>query len=395
MLINRIIIIISFSVLFISCRDTNTLEYEQTTYEYSIPIQTDDGWIVSSAYAVGLNLDKITDMVNYLEEETNHQIHSILIVKDSKLVFEKYFKGYKFDISAVQSPEDLIEYGIDTLHYLASVSKSITSLLLGIAIDHNTEIDVNEKLSHYYPEYSSILINEKAGITIGHLLTMSAGLSWDETTYTYGNPKNDVTQLFSQNDPIRYILEKSIESLPGTKFSYNSGYTNVLADIIRKQTNTPLLTFAEINLFNKLKIQEYKWDKINQNLVFASGGLYLSSRSLAKIGLIYLNDGKWNETKIISEEWIEQSLQNYMNPNYYFSNGYGFQWWKYTFQTIYGAYECYFAAGWGEQFLYLFPELEMTVVFTSGYYSDEHIDITPRSIINEFILYALQVLTDS
>jgi len=378
---------IFFFILFlISCRDEGSSEPETELYKYSLPVEINDGWVTSGLKEVNLNEEKLTEMVNYIDEETNHKIHGILIVKDSKLVFEKYFKGFTFDANYVQSVGDLIQYGIDTLHYMASVSKSITSLLLGIAIDKGAKIDINERLVNYYPEYTNVLSDTKATITIGHLLTMTAGLSWDESSYSYGDSRNDVTQLFIQPDAIKFILQKPLQSLPGNEFNYNSGYTNILADILQKKTNTQFLDFADQFLFRPLEIESYKWDNLNDSLIFASGGLYLSPRSLAKIGNLFFTEGEWNQNKIVSNQWLNQSSINYVSRGFNnFSDGYGLHWWKYTFNTYNQTFDSFFAAGWGEQFLFIFPELNMLAVITGGYYYDL-VQISPHSIVRDYIL---------
>jgi CubicO group peptidase (beta-lactamase class C family) len=377
-------------LILISCRDKSSIEPEVITYVYEIPEQIDDGWEVGSVEEVSLNVNNLTEMINEIDEISNHRIHSILISKDSKLVFEKYFEGYLFDANYVQSEGDLINYDLSTLHYLASVSKSVTSLLFGIAIDNGAELDIKKSLQSYYPEYASVLVGEKANITVEHILTMTAGLSWDESTYSYGDIRNDVTQLFLQEDPIKYVLEKPLESVHGNNFSYNSGYTNILSHLIQKTTGISFQLFAENNLFAPLKIDNYKWDKLNDNLIFASGGLYLSSRNLAKMGQLFLNDGEWEGNQIVSKEWIDLSTQSYINPYYYnFSNGYGFQWWNYTFNTIYDSHECFFAAGWGDQFLYVIPSENMSIVITSGNFFD-NAEISPHAIVHDYILYALE-----
>lgn len=388
---NPILFLSLILMIVFSCRDKNFIEPDIEDYEYKIPNELNDGWETASANDVGLDEEKFVELVKYLNSSIDNQFHSILIAKDNKLIFEKYFSGYKFDINSIKSEQDIIQFGVDTLHYLASVSKSITSLLLGIAIDNGAEISLDDTLLSYYPQYSAELIGEKSLIQLNHLLTMSAGLSWDESTYSYGDPKNDVTQLFVQSDPLQYILRKPIESLPGTKFSYNSGYTNIIADVLQLKTGVTFNQFAHNNLFSKLGIDSYKWEMINGNLIFASGGLYLTPRDLAKIGYVFLNEGKWLNTQIVSNGWIEQSFENYINPNYYYySNGYGLQWWKNTFHTTYGSYECYFAAGWGEQFLYILPELDMEIVITGGYYFNNYIELSPHSIVNDYILYSLK-----
>ncbi len=385
-----IVNILFLVLILISCRDKSTIEPEVSTFKYEIPLQIDDGWDVGSVGEASLDEKSLTEMINEIADISDHRIHSIMISKDSKLVFEKYFEGFLFDANYVQSEGDLINYNLYTLHYLASVSKSVTSILFGIAIDNGVEIDIEESLLSYYPEYASVLVGEKANITVEHILTMTAGLSWDESTYSYGDIRNDVTQLFLQTDPIKYVLEKPLQSVPGNDFSYNSGYTNILSDLIQKTTGVSFQKFAETKLFNTLQIDEYKWDKLNDDLLFASGGLYLSSRSLAKIGRLFLNDGKWKGNQVVSEKWIDLSTQSYINPYYYnFSNGYGFQWWNYTFNTIYDSHECFFAAGWGDQFLYVLPSENIVIVVTSGNYFD-YAEISPHTIVRDYILYAFE-----
>ena len=117
--------------------------------------------------------------------------------------------------------------------------------------------------------------------------------------------------------------------------------------------------------------------------------MYLSPRNLAKIGQVYLNKGLWNSNKIISKSWIELSSQNFANTNNGgFSDGYGLHWWKYTFTNGISSYECFFAAGWGEQYLYLFPNENISVVITGGYYFD-FIEISSHTIVNDYILNSL------
>ncbi|MCB0730364.1 MAG: serine hydrolase [Ignavibacteriae bacterium] len=384
-----ILLLFSFLIL-VSCRDKSINENVDPFYQYEIPSKIDDDWEVASVEDVDLDKDKLTKMIDEISNMPDHKIHSILIVKDSKLVFEKYFKGFLFDTDYIQSEGDLIQYDENTLHYLASVTKSITSIILGIAIDKGLDIDVNKLLLEYYPEYSDILIDDKASITIKNLLTMSAGLDWNEAYYSYTDPRNDVFILFSNDDPIKYILQKNIVTKPGERFYYNSGYTNIIADIIQKKIGVPFFKFAEENLFTPLKINNYRWDEINNELIFASGGLYLTPRSLAKIGEVFLNGGKWKDEPIISKDWIDESTQAYINPNYYFfADGYGYQWWNYNFTNYEKTYSCYFAAGWGEQFLYIFPEQNMEIIITSGYFFT-YDGITPHEIVSDYILNSIK-----
>jgi CubicO group peptidase (beta-lactamase class C family) len=286
----KILFIIIIFILISSCRYSGEPEF---SYQYIPPPQIDDGWETASLSLVGLNPEPIRHMMDYLNRENEHKIHSILIVKDNKLVLEEYLKGYLYNDNPPGSNGAYIQYDRDVLHFLASVTKSITSVLFGIALSRNYIHSIDDKLSDYFPEYSDIFQGEKANITLRHLLTMTSGLDWDESTYPYGDRRNDVTRLFYSPDPMRFILEKPLVSPPGSAFVYKGGDTNLLGGIIRRASEYSLANFAERYLFGPLDIEEYSWDLLAMGELFASGGLYMRPRDLVKIGYLFLNEGFW------------------------------------------------------------------------------------------------------
>lgn len=322
-LFNIIILSLAVSICLFSCNKKNVNGIPKDTYE--APVQTNDGWETAQPSQVGLQSQKLLEMLEYINGHQNHGVHSILIVKDNKLVFEEYFEGYLWDGSKPNFQGAWITYDMDTPHFMASVTKSVTSAVFGIAKDKFQFIDINEQIKNYFPEYSSILVGDKEKITIKRLLTMTSGLAWDESSSSYDNPANDVTQLFNQPDPIKYVLMKQLTSTPGTQFHYNSGNINVLSDLVRKTTEQNFLTFADNNLFKPLGITYYRWDMLNPNYVFASGGLHLRPRDLAKVGYVFLNQGQWKGVQVISEEWIQGSITSCIDPHVSWATGYGYQ----------------------------------------------------------------------
>jgi CubicO group peptidase (beta-lactamase class C family) len=382
------LVILSF--LALSCsKENNPVDSTQGDYKYTVPTQTSDGWVTTSLTDVGMLEQPIVDMVNFIENSSNHQIHNILIIKDKKLVFEKYFSALDYSISPPALGSTFISYNMDMLHYLASGSKSVTSVLFGIAIDKGfINNDVNKNIITYFPQYSSILTGEKENITVKHLLTMSSGLDWDESTYPFGDSRNDVTQLFQQSDPVRFVLAKNLLTQPGTMFYYNSGVTNVLADIIRMKSGLNLIEFAKKYLFQPLNITKYSWQKMRGEYYFASGGLSLRPRDMAKIGYLFLNQGQWDGQQIINPEWLEASKQNYINPNLGFADGYGYQWWLKTVQSGENEIKYLFAAGYGEQLMFVVPALDLMVIFNCGYF-DVPISVSPYQLIDDYIVPAL------
>jgi hypothetical protein len=355
-------------ICFFSCQN-ETMGPDNYDYTYQVPASVNEDWDVSSLSGVGMNESDLVDMMNFVNNSNDHQIHSIIIIKDDKLVFEEYFKGHLFDTDQISSEGPYIQYSRDTLHFMASVTKSVTSVVFGMAMDKGLVSNVNTKLVAFYPDYAAILTGQKSDITIKHLLTMTAGLAWDESTYYYNDSRNDVTGLFNSGNPIAFILAKELESTPGQHFHYNSGYANILADMIRVKHQYNIKFLAEIQLFGPLNIKSYRWDMIRTNYVFASGGLYLKPRDLAKIGQLYLNGGSWEGYNLVSQEWIDESIENYIDPGWVdFSNGYGYQWWLYTFQRDGKSYDCFMAVGWGEQIMYVFPNEELVIVVNCGYF---------------------------
>jgi len=389
--IQRCSLIIVYCLIFcgaVSCTKDNG-PATPVNYSYTVPQYTSDGWDVSSLSDEGMNEQELAGMMNFILGTENHRIHGIIIIKNGKLVFEEYFKGNLFDTNEVESEGPYIPFHRDTLHYMASVSKSVTSALYGIAGDEGLVGNVSEKLLNYYPEYSSVLTGQKEDITVEHFLAMSAGLAWDESSVGYGDPANDVTALFYSADPTKYILEKSLETAPGTAFHYNSGYANVLAEIIRRQYGSTALDYARVKLFEPLQIEKFRWDMIHSRYLFASGGLYLKPRDIAKIGQLYLNGGTWKGQRIVSQEWVDASVESFINPGASgFANGYGYQWWLNTFYVGGGRFDCFMAVGWGDQLMYVFPEGNLVVVFTCGnfYHSAE---IPPHHMVSNNILPAL------
>ena len=384
----KIIIFILLSLTYYTCGDENTV-VQPEEYSYSIPVQKEDGWATASLSEVGMDETKIVEMVNFIKHTHEHQIHNILIIKNKKLVFEEYFVASGYSTSPPAMSSTIVSYNINMLHYWASGSKSVTSVLFGIAIDKGfIGNDVNEKIITYLPNYSSILTGEKENITVKNLLTMSSGLDWDESTYSYGDSRNDVTLLFSFSDPIRFVLNKNLHASPGTVFHYNSGVTNVLAEIIRQKSKLNLLQFAEKYLFQPLGITQYEWQKIRGEYYFASGGLNLRPRDMAKIGFLFLNDGKWDENQILSQQWIDASKQSYINPQVGFADGYGYQWWIGSAVVGEDIINYFFAAGLGEQYMFVIPSLDLIIIFNCGYFGVP-VTISPFQLIEDYIAPSL------
>ena len=373
-----VIIIQMLAICTLSCSDKNN----EIIYNYSIPANTGDGWDVASLSSVGLDESPIAQFMNDLLNNLEHKIHGILIIKDGKLVLEEYFPGYRF----YHGP--FTDYNRETTHDLASVSKSFTATLIGLAIDKGYINNLDQKVLDFFPEYTDLIDSEKHTITLEHLLTMSSGLEWDETTYPYADERNDIYRLQHDSNPILSTLNKPLISEPGLQFYYNSGLTNVMGEIINKATGQRVDDFAAVNLFAPLGINEYNWYILPSGVIYTAGDLKLFPRAMAKLGELYLEKGKWKGQQVLSAWWVNESSKSQISIDQFWD--YGYHWWLHTYEINSENIESFSARGWGGQNIIVFPSLDMVVVTTAGYHDDPelefHIDVLLIQKVLESVL---------
>ena len=364
-------------------------------YNYHIPEQIDDGWETVDLREHGLSLQPLNRLMNNIEAGDYDKIHSILIIKDGQLVFEEYFDGYKYNWSSRGYQGDYVEFNRTTLHHMASVTKAFTSALIGIAIEQGYIQSVNTPIYHYFPEYSDSLDPIKKEITIEHLLTMTSGLDWNgmEIPVSSRNDKNDLIQLFITDDPIGYILNKPVVAEPGTRWYYSCGDVNLLGEIIKRATGKQMDVYAEEVLFKPLGINEVEWSFIQPDIIQASGSHFLLPRDMAKFGYLFLNQGKWSEQQVVPLAWVEQTMQEYISYNIpswneAYGTRYGYQWWLRTYEAEGHSVDLVIRSGWGCQKIVLFPDYDMMVVMTGGYYLEEE---PLNEILIKYIIPALRL----
>ncbi|KAA3656767.1 MAG: class C beta-lactamase-related serine hydrolase [Calditrichaeota bacterium] len=354
----RTVLVVLIAIISAGCEEENPVS--PPIYTYTIPEQIDDGWETASLADVGLDEQTISDGLIRIHLGLYKRVHSVLIIKDDKLVLEEYFSG-------VNSDGYSTEFNRSMRHFLASDTKSITSALMGIAIDQQFIQSEDERVLPYFPQYHDVHNDQKERFTIEHFLTMSAGLQFDEWSYPYSDERNDHVAMNQSSDPVHFALALPMEAEPGTEFTYNSGLPITLGKIIENASLMPLDEFAETYLFTPLGISDYTWWRYPNGTFQAGGGLDMLPRDMAKFGYLYLNEGKWQGEQIISSEWIEKSIQNHIAIN---SNwNYGYLWWLRTYEIDTHSYASYAARGWGGQYIHVFPELNMVVVFTGGNYT--------------------------
>ena len=295
-------------------------------------------------------------------------VHSVLVARGGKLAFERYFTGADEIPGWIYGRRvENITFDADTLHDMKSVSKSVASLAVGIAIDRGLIRSVNEPIFNFFPELSDLRSPEKDQIRLVHALTMSMGLKWVEATPATGDYNNDEARMHMAWNPCRYVLGLPATSPAGQEFFYNTGALTLVSAIVRKATGLPLDEFARATLFAPLGITSVDWARVRGD-TDAGGGLRLRPRDMAKIGQLVLAGGRWHDDQIVSKAWIDAST----SPKIKGTDGqsYGYLWW--VGRSLHNRREVHWigALGRGGQSIRIVPELDLVVVVTAGYYQD-------------------------
>jgi CubicO group peptidase (beta-lactamase class C family) len=329
-----------------------------------MPVMLDDGWTVASPESVDLDGTRLCGIEQRLKF-TDSDVHAVVIVRHGRLVFEQYFSGLDQPWGKPEAPYD---YDATTKHDMRSASKSIVSLLVGLAIDRRLIASVNEPLVKFFPELSAVKSTGWDKVTLRHLLTMSSGIKWDETL-AWTDPQNDEPHLGYEADPVRYVLSKPIAAAPDTVWVYNGGGTDLLGNILERVSGKSLEAFAREFLFQPLDATDFEWKSYPKNgRVAAAAGLRLRPRDAAKIGQLILSDGAWNGRQVVPPDWIMQSVIPRFQATGYFGGilFYGYQWWMGRSLAEGKEVKWIAAMGWGGQRIFVIPDLDMVVMTTSG-----------------------------
>ncbi len=349
---------------------------------------TGDGWTTAPLSEVGMDEKPINELLNRLSRPEGRDISGLVVVKDGKLVFETNYPGDDLIFTDKQSFMRR-NFDRDTKHCLTSSSKSVTSIMFGIALDQGKISSVDERLFASLPDYARLSNPFKNQITLRDLLTMTSGLAWDEGTFPYSDSRNNLVEMAFSDDPVEYILEKPMIGKPGETFLYSSGVTNLLGAVINRKTGTPLAEYAAENLFQPLGITDYEWQSFPKvpEMAVASSLLYLKPRDMAKIGQLMLQEGRWEGKQVVSAQWVREStaasvpLPIDYGPGFQ-NTGYGYQWWHGKFTK--GNTDVFYSSGWGGQFIFIMPGINTVVVMTGSNYDHPYNDMF--AIVNTYIL---------
>ncbi|MGY5873239.1 MAG: serine hydrolase [Candidatus Thorarchaeota archaeon] len=300
-----------------------------------------DEWRSCTPEEQGMNSTLLNEMLPYIELN-DWLIDSIIIIRGGYIIYEQY-----------PNPAFTIDY----YHTLQSVTKSFTSALIGLAIKEGYLSSVDETIVDIFSDRSIANLDErKERMTVEHLLTMSAGVEWDEWTYPYNDTvNNNLGAMAVSADAVDYFLDLPMVAEPGEQWVYNSGGTIVLGALIEKLSNSSLMDFTQTYLFDPIGISGGVWIKQLSGYYQAGGGLYLKPRDMARFGYLYLNGGNCDDTQVISQEWVLNSTDYH-----FYLPRYGYLWW------LEPSMDAYQASGRYGQKIIVSPKEDMVVVFTAS-----------------------------
>jgi len=307
------------------------------------------------------------------------EVDALLIARNGVLVYEAY-------------PDPATS--VEVRHQLNSATKSVASMVVGVAVQQGLLPGYDVPISRLFPEAVDLFQADprKGKITLRHVLTMTAGLGWD--TKALESRERDDIYINSVPDAVRYVLEKPVVTEPGSRFFYNSGCSMLLTGLIPNVAGMEADAFAEEFLFGPLGIQDYLWQTTGDGTARGMDGLHMRGRDLLKLGQLYLQGGVWEGQRLVSPSWIEDSFRPWTVTQWETSR-YGFQWWMYPYspsQSESRPYGLITASGFGGQKLFLVPDLELAVVFfgcTNEGYDCGISDTVPEAVMYNYILPAL------
>lgn len=324
------------------------------------PFGKDTPLPASTPQGEGFNTAILENMSQQIAAKKKHKLHSFLVLRNGKLIFEEYYNDYHRD-----APHDI-----------RSATKSITSLLTGIAIRDSILTGLDSPLMTYletaYPE-----VQDKSDITIRHLLTMSSGLDChDRDKKTRGQED----RMYKSKDWVKYFLDLERVYSPGDTSRYCTGSVVALGEAIARSSSKDFADFANQYLFAPLGINNYRWARYDKDRKVDTGGhLLITPQALIKIGMLVLQQGRWEDKQIVPASWIETAtaIQTYCD-----GQPYGFLWWIANVNYGKKPLKVIMASGNGGQKIFIVPAFSLVAASTAGYYNSEKSNIPDQLFFN-------------
>jgi CubicO group peptidase (beta-lactamase class C family) len=323
-----------------------------------------DGWRSTAPEEQGMDSEKLAQMVEHIQQE-KLDLHSLLIIRNGYLVSEFY----------------AYPYSVGQAHWVMSVTKSVISALVGIAIQKGYIKDVHQPLFSLLPDQGVANLDEKKkAITLEDLLTMTSGLDCHE------NPAPGEAFMQASENWVQFMLDLPMAEQPGTKFNYCTGAVELLSAVLQKATGMSTREFANQNLFGPLgigSISEERWPSDPQGVTVGGYGLALTPTEMAKLGYLFLNQGQWDGQTIVSADWVADSTASHANLGD--TKEYGYLWWTDPQEKWYAA------LGRGGQHIFVYPAENLVVVFTADQPYTNDADLIPlQELLDGYILPAVK-----
>jgi CubicO group peptidase (beta-lactamase class C family) len=318
-------------------------------------------WVTSTPEEQGMDSGKLEAMMAYIDEH-DMAVDSIIVVRHGRIVLEEYGPGYTPSLR----------------HPLYSVTKSVTSMLVGIAIDQGFIEGLDVPVTRLLPDYESANPDpRREQMTLEHLLTMSDGIDWREHDFPYEDERNIVGQTELSADAVQFVLDRPMARAPGEAWAYNSGASILLGAILEEATGRNLVVFAREVLFDHIGVGTVYWEQMSDGHYQTGGGLHMAPRDMARLGYLVLHNGNWNGEQIVPADWVARSTRTHYQT--FGPYGYGYQW-----QILPGG-QGYRAEGLYQQYIYVLPEADMVVVATADIHASLH---SVAGLVNALILPA-------
>lgn len=361
------------SYLFVSCGSDS-----RNTAGSNLKPPSDFEWTTVSPEEQGIDPDMLDTLTHKINSWQLGRITSILIARNGYLVYEEYFRGNDSN----------------TLVNIYSCTKSINSALMGIAINEGKIGGVDDRLFDYLDGYTLFPAGtddslRREDLTVKHLLTMTAGFSWEEMDIPYGQASNSYTQMINSDNWIQFALDRPVEFEPGTTFEYNTGLSGLMGVILGNSTGQRVDHYARDKLFRRIGIDTSIWRFSPAGIPMTGSALQLRPRDMAKFGWLYAQNGAWEGNSIVPSSWIQASFQQHNT----FPDGraYGYQWWMAPITDGDGnSISLPYALGWGGQHIFVSQDFNMVIVVTadddvtvSGNHIGEIMDIIGQAFMQD------------
>lgn len=312
------------------------------------PPDIGDGWVTASPSEAGFEAVPLAAMVKAIERGDYQKIHAVLLVRGGRLVLEEYFGGYSRE----------------KLHPIRSATKSIGSVLVGIAVDRGLIPGAEEPVGRYFKDRASAWGDRAGAVTIKSLLTMTCGLDCDD----HGDDSFKCERgMRRAEDWVDFVLGLPMAHPPGEHWAYNSASLILLSEIVTQTSGLSVPRFAERYLFEPLGIKQFKWCFSPRGRAWLAGSAFMRPRDMARFGQMCLNRGVWNHRRIVSEKWLAESTRLHSHSE--FGMEYGYLWWRGRHAVGGRSLEAFWAEGNGGQAIFICPALDLVAVFTAGNYN--------------------------